>query len=73
MTEKPAHRPSTAYPVVFGLGLLGFLMGVLGNLVAAWIQQDVLVNSFAPITVVSIVVLTFVGLSDWCSSSTPSG
>lgn len=56
------RRGTPFHMLVFASGLLGFLMGVLGNLVAAWIQQDVLSNMFTPATIVSIVILTIIGL-----------
>jgi hypothetical protein len=50
------------YFVILAGAVVGFLAGVLGNLLAAWIQQDVLHNSFTPTGIISIVVLTAVGL-----------
>ena len=50
------------YLAILAGALVGLLTGVLGNLLAAWIQQDVLHNSFTPTGIISIVVLTAVGL-----------
>ena len=50
------------YFVILAGAVVGFLTGVLGNLLAAWIQQDVLHNSFTPTGIISIVLLTAVGL-----------
>jgi len=50
------------YLVILAGALVGLLTGVLGNLLAAWIQQDVLYNSFTLINIISIIVLTAVGL-----------
>jgi len=50
------------YFVILAGAVVGFLTGVLGNLLAAWIQQDVLYNSFTPTNIISIIVLTAVGL-----------
>lgn len=41
----------------------GFIMGILGNLIAAWIQQDWLNNQFKPWGIIFIVGLTLAGLS----------
>lgn len=51
----------------------GFIMGILGNLVAAWIQQDWLNNQFKSLGVILIVGLTLVGLvlSVWWSHHHP--
>jgi hypothetical protein len=38
------------------------MVGVLGNLVAAWIQQDLLKNSFTPARIGIILGLTLLGI-----------
>jgi hypothetical protein len=48
--------------VVLASAVLGFLTGVLGNLLAGWIQQDILRNTFTATSIVSIVLLTIAGL-----------
>lgn len=47
----------------------GFIMGILGNLVAAWVQQDGLKNQFGTVNIMIILGLTVVGLllSVWWS------
>ena len=42
-------------------GVVGFLLGVLGNLLAAWIQQDLLRNSFTPLRISFIILFTILG------------
>lgn len=42
-------------------GVVGFLLGVCGNLLAAWIQQDLLRNSFTPLRVSLIVLCSVLG------------
>jgi cadmium resistance protein CadD (predicted permease) len=39
-------------------GFVGFLLGVGGNLLATWIQQDLLKNSFTPLRIGLITHLT---------------
>jgi len=62
LTASQQDRYTGQYLVVLASAVLGFLTGVLGNLMAAWIQQDILRNTFTPGGVTSIVVLTGVGL-----------
>jgi hypothetical protein len=50
------------YLAILAGAVVGFLTGVMGNLLAAWIQRDVLCNSFTLINIISIIVLTAVGL-----------
>ncbi len=40
----------------------GFLLGVLGNLTATWFQQDVLRNTFTPVSLLVILACTILGL-----------
>jgi hypothetical protein len=51
---------ASASPLISGL--IGFLVGVLGNLIAAWIQQDLLANAFTLPRIALIVFLAAVGL-----------
>lgn len=41
--------------------VVGFFLGICGNLIAAWIQQDVISNSFSPLRIGIIVLCSFVG------------
>src|SRR5580765_1097189 len=41
---------------------LGFIVGVLGNLVASWIQADILQNSFTFPRILIIFLLTIFGI-----------
>lgn len=65
---RQQHRPSissqshTNYGLLLVGGVVGFVMGVLGNLVAAWIQHELLQDVFTPERVVIILGLTIVGL-----------
>lgn len=43
-------------------GIAGFLLGICGNLVAAWIQQDVLNNSFTPLRIGLIILCSLIGI-----------
>ncbi len=43
-------------------GLVGFMVGILGNIVAAWVQQDVLRDVFTRERLVFILILTVCGL-----------
>jgi hypothetical protein len=61
--EPPEQKNSTGQNLILlATGVLGFLTGVLGNLFAAWIQQDVLRNTFTWISIISIILLTIAGL-----------
>lgn len=42
--------------------ITGFGIGVLGNLVAAWVQADMLQNSFTPVRLFIILLLTIIGV-----------
>lgn len=42
-------------------GVVGFLLGVCGNLLAAWIQQDLLRNSFTPLRISLIILCSVLG------------
>ena len=50
------------YSLVFASILVGFMTGVLGNLVAAWIQRTVMHDSFTLSSVAVIIALTVIGL-----------
>lgn len=43
-------------------GIVGFLIGIGGNLISAWIQQDLLKNSFTPLRILAIVLCSLVGI-----------
>lgn len=43
-------------------GIAGFLIGIGGNLVSAWIQQDLLKNSFTPLRILAIVLCSLAGI-----------
>jgi hypothetical protein len=43
-------------------GIAGFLLGVCGNLVAAWIQQDIINNSFTPQRIGLLFFSTLIGI-----------
>jgi uncharacterized membrane protein YeaQ/YmgE (transglycosylase-associated protein family) len=42
-------------------GVAGFLLGVCGNLLATWIQQDLLANSFTPLRISLIILCSILG------------
>lgn len=42
-------------------GVAGFLLGICGNLLASWIQQDILENSFTPIRISLIILSAILG------------
>ncbi len=42
--------------------IAGFFLGICGNLVASWIQQDVLSDSFTPLRIGLIVVCSIIGI-----------
>lgn len=48
--------------IIFIGSLTGFVLGVVGNLLAAWIQHDLLKDSFTPMVIVTIVLSTIAGL-----------
>lgn len=50
------------YFLAFASAVVGFAVGVLGNLVAAWIQEDILHGTFTPTGIAATVVLTVIGL-----------
>ena len=58
--RKPKVTLASAAPLISSF--LGFLVGVLGNLAAAWIQQDLLGNAFTPPRIALIVLLAVAGL-----------
>ena len=41
----------------------GFILGILGNLIASWIQKDLLNDTFNPVSITIIVVFTITGLA----------
>jgi uncharacterized membrane protein YeaQ/YmgE (transglycosylase-associated protein family) len=43
-------------------GIAGFILGICGNLIAAWIQQDLLANSFSPIRIFGIILCSLLGV-----------
>lgn len=43
-------------------GLVGFFIGIGGNLISAWIQQDLLKNSFTPLRIFAIILCSFAGI-----------
>ncbi len=51
-----------SYFVVMTSALIGFLTGVLGNLIASWIQKEALHDTYTPISLVIIGLLTVAGL-----------
>jgi MFS family permease len=69
------QTPSNRKTIVIGLlgAGGGFIMGFLGNLVAAWIQQDWLKNQFNTIGLILIIGLTVIGLilSVWWGTRQP--
>ena len=46
----------------FALAIIGFVLNVLGNLLASGIQQSLLQNIFAPLTIVLILFLAWIGV-----------
>ena len=64
--EPKAHTervvPQVTIPRSIAFAIIGFLLGVLGNLFAAWIQQSVLQDSFTPSSVTLIISLTIIGI-----------
>jgi MFS family permease len=65
--QMPSSRKTIVIACLGAVG--GFVMGILGNLVAAWIQQDWLKNQFNTIGLIFIIGLTLIGLvlSVWWS------
>jgi uncharacterized membrane protein YfcA len=47
---------------IFAMGVVTFILGVLGNLVAAWLQENVLSNAFTPLRVFVILLVTLTGV-----------
>jgi hypothetical protein len=43
-------------------GVIGFLLGICGNLVATWIQVDVIKNSFSPLRIGLIILCSLTGI-----------
>jgi len=43
-------------------GIAGFLLGISGNLIASWIQQEILGNSFTPIRIGLILLCSLAGI-----------
>ena len=43
-------------------GVSGFILGILGNLLASWIQQELLENSFTPLRIGLIIACTILGI-----------
>jgi hypothetical protein len=61
-TSSKQSQPDTNQSWPFLASGLNFLVGVLGNLVAAWIQQDLLSNVFTPPRIAIVLFLTGVVL-----------
>ncbi len=73
--EPPVgHVPGQSFFVVAATGAVGLVLGVLGNLIAGWIQKDILRNSFTPLGMILIVALTIIGIvvGAWLQSRTRS-
>ena len=60
--EPPASQQEVRYKMLFLGGAIGLMISVLGNLIATWIQQDLLQNTFTPQRVLLIAALTVVGM-----------
>jgi hypothetical protein len=68
--QDPQHtdtRPTDLQrPVRYGLlllgGVIGLIVAVLGNLIATWVQQDLLQNTFTPQRMLFIIAATVVGV-----------
>lgn len=43
-------------------GAVGFVVGIMTNLIAAWVQQDVLQNNFTPINLILIIAASILGI-----------
>jgi hypothetical protein len=43
-------------------GIIGFIVGIGGNLIATWIQQDVFSNSFTPTRIALIILCSLIGI-----------
>ena len=56
---SPEERKSN-YLIIGGTS--GFILGILGNLIASYIQQDLLENSFSPIRIFLIILCSFLGV-----------
>jgi uncharacterized membrane protein YeaQ/YmgE (transglycosylase-associated protein family) len=58
--------------IVMG-GIVGFLLGIVGNLLATWIQQDLLQNSFTPVRISLIILCSIFGIFVIAISDTSKG
>jgi uncharacterized membrane protein YeaQ/YmgE (transglycosylase-associated protein family) len=61
-TPENSNNAGEQHLVILATGFLGFLMGLLGNLLAGWIQKDILQDTFSSTSVMSILLLTIIGL-----------
>ena len=61
--SHPAAQPQSPslFSYILG-GLLGFFTGILGNLVAAWIQSDWMNNQFTTWGIGLLIGLTLLGI-----------
>jgi hypothetical protein len=73
--KKQTQPPAFALTILSGVVV--FILGLLSNLLAAWLQQDVWQNAFTPTRVGILILLSLVGavcgavLDRRLSSSTP--
>ena len=61
-TPPPAPSPSRLRHYLLG-GILGFITGILGNLIAAWIQTDWMNNQFTTWGITILLILTIIGIT----------
>ncbi|MEW5873061.1 MAG: hypothetical protein AB1894_27630 [Chloroflexota bacterium] len=68
--RQPPARPPSSFASLFWGGLIGFLLGILGNLLANWMQGEIFGNLFTPARIAVIAAAAFVGLliAAWLSS-----
>lgn len=60
-SNKPASFRKKSTLIFWGI-LLGFITGILGNIIASWIQTGVLQNKFSTGSVIFIIAASLIGV-----------
>jgi len=74
-TRNSSHRAGFNFSLLLWAGVLAFVLGVLGNLTAAWIQEEVIEDAFTTNRLLIILTLTVAGIlgAAWIESRRQNG
>ena len=74
-TRNSSHRAGFNFSLPFWAGVLMFVLSVLGNLIAAWIQEEVIEDAFTTKRLLIILTVTVAGIlvAAWIESRRQNG